>query len=133
MTRAIAFAPSLIHLVICSDSFLHRNFLQVAIKQTTFGRRIFWTAQGYLGIGPASMAEGNIICVFFGGHVLYVLRAAGLGLYECIGECYVYGLMDGEVFARERVLEDQFFTIIKSFLFSFRCSCVQGRLSLGLL
>jgi hypothetical protein len=95
-----------------SEKNVSRNYLQVAIKQNTFGRRIFWTAQGYLGIGPASMAEGDTICVFFGGHVLYVLRAADFGLYECIGECYVHSLMDGEVFARERVLEERFFTII---------------------
>jgi hypothetical protein len=99
-------------LLLDSGQNMSRNFLQVAIKQTTFGRRIFWTGQGYLGIGPASMAEGDIICVFFGGHVLYVLRAADSGLYEYIGDCYIHGLMDGEVFARERVLEEQFFTII---------------------
>lgn len=99
-------------LLLDSEQKVSRNYLQVAIKQTTFGRRIFWTVQGYLGIGPASMAEGDIICVLFGGHVLYVLRPASLGLYECIGECYVHGLMDGEVFAGERVLDEQFFTII---------------------
>jgi hypothetical protein len=91
---------------------LRRNYLQVAVKQTTFGRIIFWTAQGYLGIGPASMAEGDTVCVFFGGHVLYVLRAVDLDSYECIGECYVHGLMDGEVLTEERGLEERLFTII---------------------
>jgi hypothetical protein len=89
-----------------------RTYLEVAIKRTTFGRRIFWTAQGYLGIGPASMTEGDTICVLFGGHVLYVLRAAVFEVYECIGECYVHGLMDGEAFVRQEILEEQFFSII---------------------
>ncbi|CZR59537.1 uncharacterized protein PAC_09431 [Phialocephala subalpina] len=95
-----------------SDNIISRNLLQAAIKRTTFGRRMFWTARGYLGIGPASMAVGDAICVLFGGHVLYVLRSVDTGIYECIGECYVHGLMDGEVFEDEEVGEEGVFTIV---------------------
>jgi hypothetical protein len=89
-----------------------RHFLEVSINRITFGRRMFWTNRGYLGIGPAGMTEGDMICVFYGGQVLYVLRDAGIGVYECIGECYVHGLMDGEALAAEEKLEECTFIII---------------------
>jgi len=92
------------------EEMRERHFLEVAINRTTYGRRIFWTSQGYLGIGPASMMDHDIICVFYGGQLLYVLREAGAGLYECIGECYVHGLMDGEALSEEG--KGQIFTII---------------------
>lgn len=89
-----------------------RHLLEVSVNRVTYGRRMFWTDRGYLGIGPASMAEHDIICLFFGGQVLYVLRDAGLGVYECVGECYVHGLMDGEALTFAEKLQDHTFAII---------------------
>jgi len=89
-----------------------RHFLEVAIARTTYGRRIFWTKQGYLGIGPASMMDNDVICIFYGGQLLYVLRDAGLGTYECIGECYVHGLMDGEALTEQEIPKEETFTVM---------------------
>ena len=35
------------------------------------------------------------ICLLFGGEVPYVVRDRG-GFYQFIGECYCYGIMNGE-------------------------------------
>ncbi|KAE9365935.1 hypothetical protein N431DRAFT_278717, partial [Stipitochalara longipes BDJ] len=89
-----------------------RHALEVALNRITFARRLFWTNGGYLGLGPAGMTERDVICVFHGGQVLYVLRDAGTGVYEFLGECYVHGLMDGEAIKEEARWKEQTFTII---------------------
>ncbi|TVY15382.1 hypothetical protein LARI1_G005623 [Lachnellula arida] len=56
---------------------------------------LFTTAKGYIGLGPPSMLEGDIICILFGGEVPYVLRPMG-SHWQLVGECYVHGIMQGE-------------------------------------
>ena len=51
-----------------------------------------------MGIVPAATRLGDLVCVLFGGQVLYTLRSTGQDLYEFVGECYIHGLMDGEAF-----------------------------------
>ncbi|VTO88525.1 unnamed protein product [Fusarium graminearum] len=59
-------------------------------------RRLFLTRDlSYIGLGPKTMEEGDIICVLFGGATPFVLRRSG-ECYRFIGECYVYDLMNGE-------------------------------------
>ena len=71
--------------------FLHQ--LEVAVTW----RACFVTNDGIMGLGPAWMAEGDVICILFGGSTPYVLRPTGSdGEFHFIGECYVYGIMDGE-------------------------------------
>ena len=53
-----------------------------------------------MGLVPAAARLGDRIVLIFGGSVLYVLRPReGLlaSQYEFVGECYIHGLMDGEV------------------------------------
>lgn len=54
-----------------------------------------WNADG-LALVPQCVREGDQIFVLLGGQVLYALRPVG-GAYRFLGECYVHGLMDGEV------------------------------------
>ena len=54
-----------------------------------------WNADG-LALAPPCAREGDQVFVLLGGQVLYVLRPVG-GSYRFLGECYVHGLMDGEV------------------------------------
>lgn len=54
------------------------------------------------GLVPAEAKEDDIICVFFGCSVPVVLSERGSGdekYFEMVGECFVYGLMDGEAVA----------------------------------
>ncbi|KAH7141005.1 heterokaryon incompatibility protein-domain-containing protein [Dactylonectria macrodidyma] len=72
-------------------------------NQRCHGRRFFVTRKGYFGIGPECMERGDIIAVLFGGKVPYVLRATDGGRYFFIGECYVHGIMSGEVIEKWRI------------------------------
>ena len=62
--------------------------------------RLFFTANGFVGTGPAAMESGDFIYILAGGSLPYVLRpvpdAACLNTFELIGSCYVHGVMDGQ-------------------------------------
>ena len=73
-----------------------RNWMLMDIKRTSFGRRLIQTREGLIGLGPGSAEIGDLVCVLFGGHVLYVLRKEQSDHYKFVGECYVHGMMDGE-------------------------------------
>lgn len=62
------------------------------------GKRPFVTGEGYLGMGPAEAAEGDVVVVFCGGRIPFVLRPreGGEGVFEFVGEAYCDGVMDGE-------------------------------------
>ncbi|KAI0147064.1 hypothetical protein GGR57DRAFT_506041 [Xylariaceae sp. FL1272] len=63
------------------------------------GRQFFGTTNGYMGRGLDSVQRGDIVGVFIGAKVPFVLRptADNDGLY-LVGECYVHGIMHGEAF-----------------------------------
>ena len=66
------------------------------------GRRFITTIKGRVGLAPVDCKEGDVICVFLGSGVPYVLRpnAAGAGkgpTFSLIGECYLHGIMNSEV------------------------------------
>jgi Heterokaryon incompatibility protein (HET) len=48
--------------------------------------RFFITKSGYMGRGPSYLAEGDLICVFFGGKVPFIVRPVETK-YFLIGEC----------------------------------------------
>lgn len=65
---------------------------------------MFVTARGYLGLGHEGFQVGDTVCVFFGGEVPFLLRKSRQGTlgdreetYQLLSECYVHGIMDGEV------------------------------------
>ncbi|KAJ4287325.1 Folylpolyglutamate synthetase [Kalmusia sp. IMI 367209] len=59
----------------------------------------FITDKGHIGLGPGSMKEGDIVCIFFGAKVPHILRRRGSARtgHVLVGQAYVYGVMDGEV------------------------------------
>lgn len=61
------------------------------------GRRPFVTHMGYIGIGPADTKAGDTVCILNGGQTPYVVRGVDGARWNFIGECYVHGIMDGEV------------------------------------
>jgi hypothetical protein len=60
------------------------------------GRRYIITKKGYLDLGQGCADIGDKICVLFGGNTPYLLRQDS-GHHRMIGECYVHGIMQGEV------------------------------------
>ena len=63
------------------------------------GRKFFITQGGSIGLAPIDSSPGDIIAVLLGAPVPHLLRKRSDGLYTFIGECYVYGIMNGEALA----------------------------------
>ena len=72
------------------------------IEDACNGRSLATTAGKLIGLVPRLTQVDDEIFVLDGGQVLYVLRPVG-ECFQCIGESYIHGLMDGEAL---RKLED---------------------------
>jgi len=59
-------------------------------------RRMILTRMGYLGLAPPETEKEDLVCVLLGGDMPFVLRPKG-SWHTFVGECYVHGIMDGEV------------------------------------
>jgi len=64
-------------------------------------RRLVTTGHGYLGIVPAATQAGDVIAILVGCNMPLVLRPKALQdaiqCFSVIGECYVHGIMSGEL------------------------------------
>jgi hypothetical protein len=71
-----------------------------SLLSTCTARTAFITAGGWLGFGPFCMEAGDIVVVFAGADVPFVVRRTqdGSGDFLLVGEAYVDGLMFGELF-----------------------------------
>ncbi|KAH6842310.1 hypothetical protein B0I37DRAFT_381652 [Chaetomium sp. MPI-CAGE-AT-0009] len=78
------------------------------------GKRPFLTAEGYLGMGPEGVQAGDVVVVFCGGRIPFVLRPTKselvvgqrkIKLFEFVGEAYCDGVMDGEVVDHRKLSE----------------------------
>jgi hypothetical protein len=61
-------------------------------------RRFCATEKGRFGWAPERAREGDLICIFHGAKVPYVLRPCGDGNYILLGAGYLHGMMHAEVF-----------------------------------
>lgn len=59
-------------------------------------RRMFWTIEGSLGLGPQCMRVNDIVVILYGGDLPYVLRPRG-DKYLFMGPAYINNIMHGEV------------------------------------
>jgi len=66
-------------------------------KSACRGRAFFSTSGGRIGLGPPDVKKGDIVCVFYPGDPLFIIRFKEMGAEgddaELIGEAYVHGLM----------------------------------------
>lgn len=80
-----------------------------------YRRSAFSTSNGWIGIGPDNMKAGDVIVLLSGGDIPHVLRLCGCKEhYELIGECYVEGIMYGEMMnalQKESMVEGKIFRI----------------------
>lgn len=65
------------------------------------GERFFITAEGYFGIGPGNLQNGDRILIFEGANMPMVVRAKGTA-FEFLGPAYVDGIMEGEAWTNEQ-------------------------------
>jgi WD repeat-containing protein 55 len=72
--------------------------MQIAFEAAVKGRRFGTTWKRYMGLFPRGTRPGDQICILSGGHIPFVVRQWGTnGPFQLMGECYVHGIMDGEV------------------------------------
>lgn len=71
---------------------------QQAFWSTCHDRRFCVTKKGYFGIVPQQAKVGDVISIFAGAELPFVLRSReDAQSYEVIGRCYIHGVSDGEV------------------------------------
>ncbi|KAK0747074.1 heterokaryon incompatibility protein-domain-containing protein [Schizothecium vesticola] len=73
------------------------------------GKRPFLTRDGYLGMAPAEAEPGDVVIIFGGGRIPFVLRPTDVdeSTFSFVGEAYCDGVMDGEIM--EKTLKRSFF------------------------
>lgn len=54
-------------------------------------RRVIQTEQGYFGLAPGVVKEGDVICAISGATSLFCLRAMGDGTYKLVGPTHIAG------------------------------------------
>lgn len=81
-----------------TEDELHKLLLiHMSVIKWHEGRRFAITDCGDLAAVPKAARKGDVVCIFNGGRVPYVLRPSKNGHYTLVGECYVDGMMRGEV------------------------------------
>jgi len=76
------------------------------------GHPFFVTSKGRIGLGPARIQPGDVICVLYSGGPLYVLRYESESkVATLIGDAYVYGCMDLDQLPPEERGVDETFII----------------------
>ncbi|PQE27849.1 Heterokaryon incompatibility protein [Rutstroemia sp. NJR-2017a BBW] len=81
------------------------SLFEAAMGPHTYRRTFCCTKNGYVGLVPPGTRIGDVVCVLFGMQTPVVLRKiedgeSDLGdkiIYELVGECYIHGIMDGEM------------------------------------
>ncbi|KAK5689982.1 hypothetical protein LTR97_012465 [Elasticomyces elasticus] len=93
----------------------HRAEIYREFELTMSGAALFTTALGFFGLGPTFMRPGDCVAVLFGGQTPFVLRPIGKpGEYTFVGQCYVHGIMDGELIKLldQDLLETSWFVLV---------------------
>ncbi len=81
------------------------NFASSANK-----RRFFISQTGYMGLGPPALAQGDMICVLFGCNIPVLIRKED-DHQILVGECFVWGLMDGKILNNEKGVDYEVFKL----------------------
>ena len=74
-------------------------------------KTVFRTAQGFLGVGPHSVRDGDIVVVFQGCSMAGLVRPWGDG-FRYVGPAYVLGAMHGEFWETGDRVDDEWFALL---------------------
>ncbi|GME28878.1 uncharacterized protein K452DRAFT_353118 [Neofusicoccum parvum] len=77
--------------------------IRTALHSAMRSRRMGTTEKGYLGLLPRQTKPGDVVCILLGCNVPFIIRKADKGMYRLVGECYVHGIMEGEVVEMEDI------------------------------
>jgi hypothetical protein len=87
-----------------------KRYLEI-FNLMTANKRLCRSSKGYLGWVNHGTVAGDLVCIFHGAQVFYILRPQSRDSYKLVGECYLHGIMDGEVMELMEH-EDQIFNIV---------------------
>ncbi|TVY38342.1 Heterokaryon incompatibility protein 6,OR allele [Lachnellula subtilissima] len=73
----------------------------VAMNQCSLHRRFCVTNNGLMALVPAGTKDGDVVCVIRGAQTPFILRPVEGWTCQLVGECYVHGIMDGEMMNAE--------------------------------
>jgi hypothetical protein len=73
------------------------SVFETIYSRICYNRKFFITKNGYMGIGPNVLQADDTVVVLHGAEVPYVLRPCEDGTWMFVGECYVHGIMNGEI------------------------------------
>ncbi len=68
-----------------------------AVGLTLSGRSFIAGEEGFMGVGPLGAEIGDSIYIIMGSEVPFILRVRDNGTFTLVGECYIHGIMDGEI------------------------------------
>lgn len=74
-----------------------RNFFE-GIRYTCVGRAFIFTEQGHIGLAPERCQPDDIVAIVSGCRSPMVLQPTDTSEYLVVGECYIHGMMSGELF-----------------------------------
>ena len=83
-----------------------------AMERALFERRFAVTEMGYMGLVPSKAEVGDQVVIFFGARTPFIIRRStevdkdGDRTATLIGECFVRGVMNGEIFGKAQTHED---------------------------
>ena len=77
------------------------------VRELTKTRRFLVTANGYIGLAPGEARKGDRVVIVYGCSTPLLIRKVDEAEdnWRLVGECYVYGLMDGEAIAMDDILD----------------------------
>ncbi len=70
------------------------------------GGQLFASTYGHVGLAPGLAKLDDVLCFIRGARVPFVLRPGLNQRYRLVGDCYIRGLMHGEVESLELAVED---------------------------
>ncbi|KAK5940208.1 hypothetical protein PMZ80_007628 [Knufia obscura] len=76
------------------------NFLFGDAMSCIFGRRLAWTAKGYLAMVPAGARVGDFVFSLRGSSMAFVLRQCG-DAWSILGPTWIHGMMEGQLIDEE--------------------------------
>ncbi|KAI4181337.1 MAG: hypothetical protein LQ346_006810 [Caloplaca aetnensis] len=71
------------------------DFQNTAVSRCA-GRSFIQCQDGRPGLAPKGARAGDVVCLFHGGDVPFILRPLDSGRYAFVGEAYIHGIMQGE-------------------------------------
>lgn len=83
-----------------------------AMRLASIHRKFGISADGLLCLLPDLAQRGDVITVVFGCDIPLLLRPCDEGTHRLVGECYVHGIMDGEIMEIYRREDDVDFILV---------------------